>query len=290
MAEWGMLEILTDYAVPSGVFLLMLVAGTEVRLTDFLRLRSATRTVLAGSLGQLVALPPLVLLIHIIASTPPSIALGMLLLALCPGGGISNYYCYLARCNVLLSATITAVGTLLALITIPLWLALLPALSNAAIAFAEVPAVTVLAQLVMLMVLPMGFGILVRWAFPDEIEKLGKPLRSVSIGIVTVILGAVVMTVAGELSGLLVDITVSATLFVVGAMLVGWGLGFGLSERDRAVLVMEAGVRNIGVALILGRATLSQDAFGVFVTFLAGYFTIEIAIMLIYARYKAALG
>jgi predicted Na+-dependent transporter len=99
---------------------------------------------------------------------------------------------------------------------------------------------------------------------------------------------SIVATVADDLSALLVDIDVSATLFVLCAMLVGWALGTGLSEPDRAVLVIEAGVRNIGVALILGGAILSKEGFAIFATFLTGYFVIEIAIMLIYARRKAA--
>jgi predicted Na+-dependent transporter len=52
-----MLQVLTDYGVPGCVFLLMLVAGTDVRLADFTRLRENTRAVVAGSAGQLLALP-----------------------------------------------------------------------------------------------------------------------------------------------------------------------------------------------------------------------------------------
>lgn len=283
-----MLQVLTDYGVPGCVFLLMLVAGTDVRLADFTRLRENTRAVVAGSAGQLLALPPLVLLIHAIAEPPPEVALGTLVLALCPGGGISNYYCYLARCNVLLSATITAVGTLLSLVTIPLWLRLLPAWSDVAVAFVDVPAHTVFAQLMVLMVLPLSIGMLARLAFPEQMERRTGSLRAASLSILALIVASIVATVADDLSALLVDIDVSATLFVLCAMLVGWALGTGLSEPDRAVLVIEAGVRNIGVALILGGAILSKEGFAIFATFLTGYFVIEIAIMLIYARRKAA--
>jgi hypothetical protein len=69
-------------------------------------------------------------------------------------------------------------------------------------------------------------------------------------------------------------------------MLLGWLLGYGLAERDRAVLVIEAGVRNVGVALLLGAAMLTPEAFGILAGFITGYFLVEVVIMLAYARHQ----
>src|SRR5689334_12102756 len=109
-----MLQFVTDYAVPSGVFALMLIVGTEVVAGDFKRLVAYPKAVLLGVAGQLLILPPLVLVIAKVTSISPSVTTWLLLLSLCPGGAISNYYCYLARCNVPLSATITAIKRLVA--------------------------------------------------------------------------------------------------------------------------------------------------------------------------------
>jgi bile acid:Na+ symporter, BASS family len=72
-----------------------------------------------GSAGQLAALPLVGLAVVAATNPTPIVASSVLILGLCPGGGISNFYVYLARCNVFLSAILTGVATLLSLATIP---------------------------------------------------------------------------------------------------------------------------------------------------------------------------
>ena len=86
------------------------------------------------------------------------IAAGVLILSICPGGGISTYYTYLARANVALSACITALSTVLSLLTMPLWLSLLASQSQAVAELKEVPVGFVFGQLVLFMVLPVAAG------------------------------------------------------------------------------------------------------------------------------------
>lgn len=281
-----MLPFLVDNAVPACLFLLMLVAGTEISRGDFLNLSHNVRAVLLGSAGQLLALPPIALAIVVVASPPPAVAAGLMLLSLSPNGGISNSYCYLARCNVLLSATITAVGTALCLFTIPVWLELLPDAREFNLHLLHVPSQTAVTQLLVLMVVPMGIGVLVRHAYPQKTARAAKPLRWLSIGFVAIILALSVATVGADLSELMFSIVVNAALFIVAAMAVGWLLGHGLNDRDRPVLVIEAGVRNVGVALLLGR-TVAPENFSTVASFITGYFIVEAVIMLSYACYQA---
>lgn len=282
-----MLQFLADTAVPACLFLLMLVAGTQVTRADVQRLSGNIRAVLLGSAGQLLVLPGIAFAISAALSPPPPVAAGLLLLSLSPGGGISNSYCYLARCNVLLSATITAAGTVLCLATIPAWLALLPNVPGLSVDLLDVPTATIFVQLLLLMVLPLAIGMRVRRAYPQKAANAEKMLRWLSIGVVALILVAAVATVRDELAGLLSDIGLSATLFIVAAMMVGWLLGHGLGSRDRPVLVIEAGVRNVGVALLLGGTMLATDAFGILASFITGYFVVEVIILMAYARHKA---
>lgn len=279
-----MLQFLTDAAVPGCLFFLMLVAGTEITQVDVQRLSQNTRAVLLGSAGQLLTLPLVALAINSVISPPPAVAAGLLLLSLSPNGGISNTYCYLARCNVLLSATITVAGTVLCLFTIPMWLKLLPNVPGFGVKLLDIPSQTIFAQLLALMVVPMGIGMLLRQSYPNKVADAAKPLRRLSIVLVALILALAVATVSGDLSVLLFDIVIAAALFIVAAMLIGWLLGYGLAEKDRTVLVIEAGVRNVGVALLLGGVMLRPDAFGILASMITGYFIVEVAIMLAYSR------
>lgn len=280
-----MLPLVVDYGVPATLFLLMLIAGTEVGREDLASLQRHPRAVLLGSAGQLLLLPLVALLIITLSSPLPAIAVGMLLLTLSPGGGISNYYCYLGRCNILLSATITTAGAVLSLFTIPLWLKMLPALPAVGDELPTVPAGTIIGQLLVLMILPMAIGAFLRHLFPATVEGSRRRLRWLSLGVLALVLGLTLWSVREALVGLAGEILISSVKFILAAMAVGWLLGLGLHARDRAVLVMESGVRNIAVALILGSALLSIESFGIFVSFLTGYFVAEVAIMLTYARY-----
>jgi bile acid:Na+ symporter, BASS family len=283
-----MLWLLTDYGVPAAVVLLMLIAGTELRFTHIAIAFAHPRPLLAGTIGQLALLPPLALLIDGVSSPVPTIATGTLLLALSPGGGISNYYCYLARRNVSLSAAITALGTVLSLITIPVWMKVLPALTGDRAVIPAVPVTTILLQLLALMILPMAGGMFLRGVFPEQVARRDKLLRAISIGFVLLILFLAMLTMRATLAEMAPAILFTASLFIMGAMLCGWMLGYSLVKSERPVLVIESGVRNIGVALILSRSVLPSGEFGQMASFFAGYFAIEVAVMLVFARLLAS--
>jgi BASS family bile acid:Na+ symporter len=282
-----MLQILADLAIPACLFFLMLVAGTKILRSDFLSLQQNARAVLLMSAGQLLILPLIALAITAIFSPTPAVAAGLMLLSLSPNGGISNSYCYLARCNVLLSAAITAAGTMICLFTIPAWLVLLTNVKGLNIELLLVPSRTIVTQLLVLMILPISIGMLVTHSYPEKIANAEIPLRLLSIGFVAVIVILAVVTVGLDLAGLVFDITAGAVLFIVSAMVIGWLFGSGLGDRDRPVLVIEAGVRNVGVTLLLGRTMVAPEAFGILASFITGYFIIEVAIMLAYARHQA---
>lgn len=285
-----MLQFLIDYAVPVSLFLLMLIAGTDVSAASVSKMIKAPRAFILGTVGQLMALPAIALLITKFVAPAPIIATSTLLLALCPGGGISNYYCYLARCNVLLSATITALGTLLSLMTIPAFLRLLlPAMPmpDGFAPIAATPVIPILVQLLALMLLPMLIGALWKHKFPAVVERAGRRLRALSSVLLLVILLLAVWSTRATIQALLLEILVSVALFILCAMLLGWLLGRGLRDQDQPVLVIEAGTRNIGVSLLIGGTILSPDDFAIFASFLTIYFAVEVVAMVTFARTHA---
>jgi len=112
------LTTITNIAIPALVFLMMTVVGMELLPRDFSRVRQRPRAVLIGTLGQLLMLPPLALLIGWVLRLPVELIAGMVLVAACPGGALSNYYAWLARADVALSVTLTGVSTLLVAFTL----------------------------------------------------------------------------------------------------------------------------------------------------------------------------
>jgi BASS family bile acid:Na+ symporter len=281
-----MLAILIDVAVPASLFVLMLVAGTEIRTTDLRTTLRQPQPLLLGTLGQLVLLPLTGLLIVHAAAPSPSLASSFLLLAMSPGGGISNYYCYLGRLNVFLSAAITFVGTLISLLTIPFFLWAIPTLEGEANTFAAVPVGRIVMQLIILMVLPTMIGVAVKQWHPLAMKAYGTQLRGVSNLAIAVILVLVVWSARSSILAHYDEILLIAMLFLLAALMIGWLLGRGLSPETQSVLIIESGTRNVAVALLLG-SRAAPEGLPMLAGFLSAYFIFEVIFMMLFARNQA---
>jgi bile acid:Na+ symporter, BASS family len=122
-----LLKTVVDAGVPVLVFFAMVVVGMELTTDDFRRVARQPRKVVAAIAGQIVLLPVLGWsLVHFL-NLQPAITRGVLLVAACPSGAMANVYTYLARANLALSVTLTAVSSLAAVLTMPLALALVQA-------------------------------------------------------------------------------------------------------------------------------------------------------------------
>ena len=93
------MKALLDLAVPAITFLLLLAVGLDLAPADFARVRRQRRVLAAGLVGPLLVLPPLALLLVVLSRPSSDLQAGLLLVAACPIGGISNTYSYLARAS-----------------------------------------------------------------------------------------------------------------------------------------------------------------------------------------------
>ncbi len=277
-----MLSAIVDYAVPAALFVLMLIAGTDVSAADFKLALRRPRAILAGAVGQLLLLPPLALVIVTTTGPTTDIATAAFVLAVCPGGAISNSYCYVGGLDVSLSASITAVATVLSIVTMPLWLDFGFGFLGLAGDLSGMSGTRIVLQLLLFMALPLLLGMALRARFKEVLEPYGRTFRLFSIGILAAILLATIWVERGVLSDVLVQALVFGVCFVFSAMLLGQALSIGLGARDGPVLVVEASVRNVGVAILIASFIFSGPQFVVFVAFMSGYVAVEIVMILAY--------
>jgi len=113
-------KTLIDIAVPLITFVLLGMVGSSLDRSDFARVGRQPRIVLAGLAGPVFLLPPLAVGLVSVFRPPREIEAGLLLIATCPIGGISNIYSYLAGASTALSVALTGLSSLLAVLTIPL--------------------------------------------------------------------------------------------------------------------------------------------------------------------------
>jgi len=234
----------------------MFGVALELKPADFRIIATAPKPVLIGMLGQFVLLPAVSFLLVLAIRPAPSIALGMLLVAACPGGNISNFLTHYARGNTALSVTMTALSTAVAVVMTPLnlafWASLNPQTAHLLKAVALDP-LDLLLAVFLLLGLPMAAGMWVGHRFPGFVARAHRPVKWLSLVIFGLfVLGA--LAANWQYFIRYVGFVVFAVFLHNGlALLTGyWAARLaGLPERDQRAVSIEVGIQNSALGLIL---------------------------------------
>lgn len=227
-----------------------------VTIDDFKNLFKNPKLVLLGVTSQFILLPLLTYVLIVIIKPQPSIALGMMMVAACPGGNISNFMTHMAKGNTALSVSLTAFATFLAMFMTPFNFQLY---GNMYIPTAEILKTVELdpfelVKLVMLILgIPLILGMFLRSKNKPLADKLSKLLKPLSI---IVFMAIVVIAFSNNL-----DIFNNYIHHVLGlgilhnTLAIGLGLGlatlFKLTLKDKKTLAIETGIQNSGLGLLL---------------------------------------
>jgi len=241
-----------------NVSLGVIMFGVALNLTvdDFRRLFRNPRPALVGICSQFLLLPVLTFLLVWVVRPHPSIALGMILVAACPGGNISNFMSMNAEGNTALSVTLTAVSTVLAIVLTPLNLSFWGGLYGPATSLLTTVDVSfwrVFKTVTLILGVPLVLGMSVRRTVPQLAQRLSRWMQGLSIvlfvGIVIFALRANFGYLMGYL-GVVFDLVLlhNAAALVAGYQLASWT---GLPTTDRQTLALETGIQNSGLGLIL---------------------------------------
>ncbi|MBE6222351.1 MAG: bile acid:sodium symporter family protein [Bacteroidales bacterium] len=236
----------------------------------FVEVFKKPKSVLLGLLCQLVLLPALTCLLAILLTgwISPMMGLGMILVAACPGGNISNFMSSLAKANIELSVSLTAISTALAVILTPFnfWCWGSIYLHSAAVA-AEIPTLViplwdVFKTIFILLGVPLALGILTSQYLPKVASVLKKPLQWLSI---VIFVGMVVLSFGSNLDAFVKCIKYIFLVVLIHnflALSIGFGVGTlaKVPFRDRRTLTIETGIQNsgLGLALMLGTSLFAN--------------------------------
>ena len=237
---------------------MMFGVALELKLAHFLFVLTRPVSVMIGLVCQCLLLPWLTLLATLVLDIRPGLALGMMLVACCPGGNMSNIITHLARGNTALSVSVTSVSSLLAIITLPLNFALISSLNPQTAAFlkGEMGALNVdsggiVMGLVLMLVLPLLSGMLVGNLFPRFTHTILPLFKRLSMSAFGLFLGIAIYTnwqMLVESIGLVFLLVIAQN---AAALALGWGAAklAGVPEVDRRALTIEVGMQNSGLAL-----------------------------------------
>ena len=258
----GIDEVMLNFSPASLMMLnailavVMFAIALDLRVEHFRELVRAPRPVIAGFMAQFLALPALTYLLVLALQPRPSIALGLILVAACPGGNISNFLSHRAGGNAALSVSLTGLATVGAIVLTPLNIALwggLYAPTRAILVETAIDPVQVAITVVFLLVLPLALGMLVNTRLPDIARRIRRPMQTLSMVIfVAFILAALAANWAAflDLAGMVAGLVIVHNAVALGAGFLIATLA-GVSPRDRRSITIETGIQNSGLGLIL---------------------------------------
>ncbi|WP_422754160.1 bile acid:sodium symporter family protein [Micromonospora sp. WMMD708] len=244
---------LAGVLLPLVIAVLMFGLGTTLTLGDFTSALRHPRALVCGLVCQLLVMPVLCFGLVVVLDLPPELAVGMLLIAASPGGTTASLFSHLARGDVAVNITMTAVNTVLSVVTLPMIVNLALAyfqpaeVGRAGLGAAEVT------RLLLVILLPVVAGLAVRARSADVARRLDPVIRVVSVVFLVLIAVTTVLRERDQLMAQFGRVGLAATLFCVLSLVLGYTVPrlFGV-EGPRAVAVgMDVGVHNSALAVTI---------------------------------------
>lgn len=239
--------------------------GMSLQTKDFVLLRTAPRPVLIGLLAQLLIMPLIALAIVWALPVTQDIALGILLLAACPGGTMSNAMSQLLRADLALSVSLTTLSTSLCIFTTPLLINTTFSLFSDAITFTSSSMLAVSGRLLFIALLPVIAGMLFRRAFPMRALKMIPAFQRFAFVFLCLLIIAMVWREYETLVQTSGTLLVSVMMLIVLTSSAGFLIGRICSQPFRAckTLCIETGIQNAAMAMVIAITILDAPALSV---------------------------
>ncbi|WP_024539666.1 bile acid:sodium symporter family protein [Comamonas badia] len=235
---------------------LMFGIALDTRVEDFRRVLSMRLAFGVGIAAQFIVLPAITFVLSLLLKVQPSIALGMILVACCPPGNVSNILTHQAKGNVALSVSMTAVSNALSIVLMPLNFAFWAHLHPTAAPLFQRIALSpweMMGHIIAIIGLPFVLGIFIAHRWPALTRRVKRPVGIVSF---LALIGFIVGAIAGNWRFFL-DYTgvvlLAVALHDALALATGYGCArlFRVPDYDRRAITFEVGIRNAGLGLVL---------------------------------------
>jgi BASS family bile acid:Na+ symporter len=244
------------WALNIALAIVMFGVALGISLDDFKRLFKEPKLVLIGVLSQFILLPFFTYLLIILIEPQPSIALGMIMIAACPGGNISNFMTHLARGNTALSVSLTAFATFLAMFMTPFnfeFYGNLYGPTSEILKNVQVEPIELVKLVLLILGIPLFLGMWVRIKNKQLAQKLSNILRPFSIILFLIIVIIAFINNLDVFNNYIHHVLVLGISHNILAILLGYFVAksFSLSFKDQKTLAIETGIQNSGLGLLL---------------------------------------
>lgn len=249
-------NFLTAVFLPLALFIIMLGMGLGLTLNDFKRIAVAPKSVIVGLLAQLVMLPFVGFVLASIFPLAPELAVGVMVLAACPGGPTSNMVTYLAQGDVALSITLTAISSLITVLTIPLVVNLSMQHFIGENVLLQLPFIPTVIQIAVVTLIPVALGMVLHRYTPTFAANVEKGVKWLSLFFLALIIFGLLLKERANLPTFLLQVGwVTLTLNIV-TMALGYGFAtlVKINSKSTVAITCEVGIQNGTLAIAVASA------------------------------------
>lgn len=254
-------EIISKVFLPLSLAIIMLGMGMTLIISDFTRILKKPKDILIGLINQLIFLPIIGFSLALAFNLSPVMAVGLMILATCPGGPTSNLITQVCRGNIALSVTLTAIVSILSVLTIPFILSyVLEYFVTDTNITIKLPISNMILQIMVITIIPISIGMLIRRFKLNFAKRLEKPMRIAS----TVIFSLVFLAVLAANFDIIGKSMREVGLVTLLLNLITMGLGFltarlfKLNFKSAISITVESGIQNGTLAFVIATSILNN--------------------------------
>jgi len=251
--------VLTSVLLPAGIAVIMWSLGLTLTREDFRRVLVAPRGVAIGMLNLALISPLLALAMAELFALPPELAVGLVLLGASPGGMLANMLTHLSHGDTALSVTMTAISSVGAMVTVPLFLSLSTEHFGAT-GVGDVSMLGVVARVFAITIVPVAIGMEMRRRNPVRIEAIYPRVQRIALGLFAIVVVGAIASEYDTVAENLAAVAGAALALNLAAMLLSFAISklARLDDRQATAISLELGIHNSALAIAVG-ATLAAD-------------------------------
>jgi len=259
-------ELISKVFLPLSLAIIMLGMGMTLIPKDFTRVIKYPKAALIGLTNQLILLPIVGFSLAIAFNLSPTMAVGLMILASCPGGPTSNLITQVCKGNIALSVTLTAIASIVSILTIPFILSyVLEYFGTGQGITIKLPIVDTILQIMVITVIPISIGMFIRKHKTHFAKRMEKPMRIAS----TVIFILVFLAVLAANFKLIGSAMKQVGLVTLALNIITMGLGyltarfFKLNLKNAISITVESGIQNGTLAFVIATSILNNVEMGI---------------------------
>lgn len=256
---------LIDIGLPISLFLIMVGMGMTLTPKDFREVAVAPKGTAFGLVCQILLLPLVAFGVAVALDLSPALAVGLIVVAACPGGTTSNLFVYLGRGDVALSIVLTVIASLITIVSLPAFTGWALEYFNDAAMRIDLPVLRTVVTLVVIVLLPVAIGMTVRHFKPVLAAKGEKAVGLLGLVVLIAVIALLMIKLGDEAFELFRKAGVSAIILNVAGIILGMlgGRLIGLSRDQAFTVAIELGIKNGTLGLMVTLTLLHSEAMSV---------------------------